>query len=102
MADIRQARKALTSRILDGDGWASRPDRRAAFHNIGLAEPLGTLVDKVAKAAYTITEEDVVSVKASGLSEDEVFELIVCAAIGQASRQYDSALVALDAVTGRK
>jgi alkylhydroperoxidase/carboxymuconolactone decarboxylase family protein YurZ len=34
-------------------------------------------------------------VKESGLSEDEVFELVVCAAVGQAARQYESALAAL-------
>ena len=30
------------------------------------------------------------------LDEDQIFELIVCAAIGQATRQYEAALVALD------
>jgi len=30
-----------------------------------------------------------------GLSEDQIFELVVCAAIGQATRQYQSALGAL-------
>ena len=33
--------------------------------------------------------------------EDQIFELVVCAAIGQATRQYDSALAALDAATRR-
>jgi alkylhydroperoxidase/carboxymuconolactone decarboxylase family protein YurZ len=34
-------------------------------------------------------------VRASGLTEDEVFELVVCAAVGQATRQYEAALAAL-------
>ena len=38
--------------------------------------------------------------KESGLSEDQIFELVVCAAIGQATRQYQSALGALDPVIG--
>ena len=40
MSDIRQARKALARRILEGDGKASPSERRAAFNNSGLAEPL--------------------------------------------------------------
>jgi hypothetical protein len=40
--------------------------------------------------------------KASGLSEDQVFELVVCAAVGQSARQYETALEALDqALSGK-
>ena len=99
MADIRQARKALTSRILEGDGNASPSDRKAAFNNNGLAEPLGPLVDKVARHAYLVTEEDFVAARESGHSEDQIFEILVCAAIGEASRQYDTALAALETAT---
>jgi hypothetical protein len=49
MSDITQARTALVARILEGDGSASHAQRRAAFDNAGLAEPLKTLIDKVAK-----------------------------------------------------
>ena len=50
MSDIRQARKTLASRILEGDGKASSSARRAAFNNSGLAAPLGVLVDKGCEA----------------------------------------------------
>ena len=83
MSDITQAHKALVARILEGDGRASPAQRRAAFDNAGLAEPLCTLIDKVVKHAYTVTDEDIASAKASGLSEDQIFELAVCAAIGR-------------------
>ena len=102
MSDIRQARKALLSRILKGAGKASPSERRAAFNNAGLAEPLGTLVDKVARHANRVIDEDIAAARESGLSEDQVFEIVVCAAVGQATRQYDSALVALEAATGRE
>jgi hypothetical protein len=36
------------------------------------------------------------------LLEDEIFELVVCAAFGEASRQLNSALAALDAATGAR
>lgn len=102
MSDIRQARKALASRILEGDGKASPSERRAAFNNHGLTEPLGTLVDKVARHAHRVTDEDIAAVRESGLSEDHVFEIVVCAAIGEATRQYDTALAALEAATGKE
>ena len=35
----------------------------------------------------------------AGLPEDEIFELVVCAAFGESSRQLNSALAALDAVS---
>ena len=100
MSDITRTRKALVARILAGDGKASHAQRRAAFDGAGLAAPLNTLIDKVAKRAYTVTDEDVAAAIASGLSEDQIFEIVVCAAIGQATRQYDAAVAALQAATG--
>jgi hypothetical protein len=105
MSDIRQARTALTQRILEGAGKASPSERRAAFNNSGLAGPAGpvdALVDKVARNAYRVTDKDFAAARASGLSEDQIFEIVVCAAIGQATRQYDTALVALDAAATAK
>jgi hypothetical protein len=95
MTDITEARKALIARILEGDGRASHSQRRGAFDNAGLDAPLTMLTGKVAKHAYKITEEDIAAARASGLSEDQIFELVVCAAVGQATRQYDTALAAL-------
>ena len=102
MSDIRQARKALTSRILEGDGKASHSDRQTAFNNSGLAERMGMLVDKVAKHAYAVNDLDIAAARDSGLSEDQVFEIVVCAAIGEATRQYETALAALQAATGKE
>ena len=80
---------------------ASRGQRRAAFDDAVLGEPLHTLISKVARQPAQITDEDVAAVKAAGLSEDEIFELVVCAAIGQATRQYETALGALATVITR-
>lgn len=99
----RTAHRTLVTRVLEGDGRASRAERRAAFNNVGLASPLRTLIDKVARQPARVTDEDVAAVLASGTSEDQLFELVVCAAIGQATRQYEMALEALDeAMTGEK
>jgi alkylhydroperoxidase family enzyme len=99
MSDIKKAHEALVSRILKGDGRASRAQRGGAFDNAGLDEPEKTLINKVANAAHTVTDEDMAQARASGLSEDQIFEMVVCAAVGQATREYNSALVALAAAT---
>ncbi len=96
MSDIAEARRALVSRILEADGKATRSLRMAAFSNSGLAEPLDVLVDKVATDASAVTDDDINAAKRSGRSEDQLFEMMVCAAIGQATRQYDSAIEALE------
>jgi alkylhydroperoxidase family enzyme len=98
MADIRQAREALITRILEGDGQAPHAQRRAAFDNTAHDEPLATLTGKVANRAHEVTDQDVAAVRASGLSEDQIFELAVCAAVGKAARQHDAALAALAAL----
>ena len=102
MSDITQARRELVARILGGPGRAARDQRRAAFDNAGLATALDTLVDKVAMHAHRVTDEDIDAAKATGLSEDEIFELVACAAVGQATREYEGALAALDLATGRR
>ena len=97
--NITHARKALVTRILEGDGKASRAQRRGAFDNAGLPTSVNKLIDKVTKHAYRVTDDDVAAARASGLSEDQIFEMVVCAAIGQAGRQYEQALAALAAAT---
>ena len=97
MEEKRTAHQALVNRVLEGDGRASRAERRAAFDDATLIEPLRGLISKVAKNPTQITDDDIAGLKEAGLSEDQIFELVVCAAVGQATRQYQNALSALDA-----
>ncbi|MGO8695684.1 MAG: hypothetical protein ACLQMF_18640 [Rectinemataceae bacterium] len=92
----RTAHTELVEHILEAPGRAAASLRRAAFDNKGLGAPLDTLIDKVAMQPARVTDEDLGAVKAVGLTEDQVFELVICAAVGQSSRQYTSALEALD------
>jgi hypothetical protein len=102
MSDISNARRELLARILDGEGKAPSSQRRAAFDNssTSMTEPLRLLVEKVASGAHAVTDADVARAVATGLSEDEVFELVVCAAVGEAERQYGAARAALEAALG--
>ena len=94
---VNRYRKALVDRVLRGPGSARHDRRRAAFDNHGVDGPARTLVDKTARCAWTIVDEDVEAAKRAGLSEDQIFELVVCAAVGQATRQLDTAMAAVEA-----
>lgn len=93
----RRYRAAAVANVLEGAGKASREERRAAFDNRGVSAAGQALIDKVARHAYRVTDEDIAAAKTAGLTEDQIFELCVCAAMGQATRQYDAAIAALDA-----
>ena len=93
MTDITQLHRALVARVLDSDG-TSPPELPS--------EPIRTLIEKVAYRAYSVTDEDIAAVRAAGLTEDQIFEIVVCAAIGQANRQYTSALAAVANATGER
>jgi hypothetical protein len=102
MSNVQALQDELVAAILEGDGKASRAQRRAAFDNAGLPEPLRRLVDDVAHRAHAVRDEDIAAARAFGLSDDQLFELVVCAAVGQAARQYSSARAALASTTGKE
>ena len=101
MSKATEYRKAAVQRALEGPGHASNAQRRAAFDNVGVAEPSRALIAKVTQNAWKVTDEDFAAAKAT-VSEDELFDLTVCAALGQATRQIDAALAALDVAITEK
>jgi hypothetical protein len=92
----RAAFEALRDRLLNGAGRASPEQRAEAFN----APPPDGLLAKVATDPTRITDADFASAVADGLSEDQLFELVICAAVGQSARLYDAGLVALAAALG--
>jgi hypothetical protein len=94
---VTRLRKEVVERALHGKGVAAGDSRRAAFDNQNVPAASRALIDKVTKNAWKVTDEDVAAVKQAGVKEDEIFELAVCAALGQATRQLESALAALAA-----
>jgi len=101
MTDIGRLHEELVARVLGNKATATTQMRRVAFDDSCLDEPMRTLVAKVAHNADQVSDDDIADARAAGLSEDQIFEIVVCAAIGQADRQYRSALAALAAATGR-
>ena len=99
----RAAHRALEDRILNGEGRASPEQRARAFGNAGLAPPLDGLLGKVATRPAQVTDEDFAAARAAGVTEDELFELVICAAVGQSARLYNAGLAALaDAVAAEE
>lgn len=85
----------LEQRIVTGEGSASSDLRAKAFAGHELPEPLTTLLEKVAKHSYQVTDADFASALTAGYTEDQLFELVICAAVGESSRLYHSGLAVL-------
>jgi hypothetical protein len=95
----RAAHRALVDRVLNGAGRASAEQRSSAFSNAGLPPPLDALIGKVATRPTQVTDADFAAAKASGFSEDQLFELVISAAVGQSARLYEAGLAALAEAT---
>ena len=93
--DKQTAFRALVDRILTGEGTAAADERARAFGNDGLSPPLRALIGKVTGRPVLVSDADFAAAKAAGYSEDQLFELVICAAVGQSSRLYEAGLAAL-------
>ncbi len=95
----RSLHRLLVDRILRGPGQAPADQRAAAFDDAGLPDPLRPLLDKVASRSAEVTDADFAAATQAGFSDDQLFELVICAAVGQATRQYEAGLTALAEAT---
>jgi predicted metal-dependent phosphotriesterase family hydrolase len=93
--DRKFIHERLVKRLVSGDGTTSPEDRVRAFNHADLTEPLEMLLAEVATGAGHVTDEAIDRAKMAGFTEDQIFELVVCAAVGAATRQYESGLTAL-------
>ena len=74
--------RAIKQRILTGPGMAPPELRAKAFADSDLPEPLATLLDKVARRSFQVTDADFAAAVAAGFTEDQLFELVICGAVG--------------------
>jgi hypothetical protein len=86
-------------RILTGPGRVSSDLRGRAFSNADLPPPLQTLIGKVTTRPTQVTDADFAAARASGFTEDQLFELVIAAAVGQSARLYEAGLAALAEAT---
>jgi hypothetical protein len=97
--DKRSIHQLLVNRILRGPGRAPADQRARAFDNAELPEPLRLLLDKVATKSAQVTDADFATAREAGFTDDQLFELVICAAVGQSTRQYEAGLAALAEAT---
>ncbi|HEY3728187.1 MAG TPA: hypothetical protein VGL51_13485 [Solirubrobacteraceae bacterium] len=91
----RSIHRLLVNRILQGPGRAPADQRARAFDNAKLPEALRPLLDKVATKPAQVTDADFARATAAGFTDDQLFEVVICAAVGQSTRQYQAGLAAL-------
>lgn len=96
--EAQHLRQQVVNRVLHGEGVTRTDARRAAFDNTGANPATRDLTNKVAQNAWKVTGNDVAGAKAKGASDDEIFELVIAAALGQSTRQIDAAMRRLNEV----
>ncbi len=95
----RSIHQLLVNRILRGPGRAPADQRVSAFDNAELPESVRPLLNKVATKPAQVTDADFATASEAGFTDDQLFELVICAAVGQSTRQYEAGLAALAAAT---
>jgi alkylhydroperoxidase family enzyme len=85
----------LERRVLDQPGTLDPSVRRAAADGGTVPEAVAGYADKVRRAAYTVTDEEVAHLLATGWTQDQLFELTVAAAFGAARRRLQIGLDAM-------
>jgi alkylhydroperoxidase family enzyme len=87
--------RRVVDAVLAGPGTLDPSIRRAAAEGADLPEPLRGYLDKVARHAYKVTDEDVVALREAGYSEDQIFEATVSCALGAGLRRLEAGLAAI-------
>jgi alkylhydroperoxidase family enzyme len=96
---MRSIHGLFVDRIRRGPGRAPADQRAAAFDNDDPPEGVRLLVDKVAANSSEVTDADFATAIEAGYTDDQLFELVICAAVGESTRQYEAGLAALAEAT---
>lgn len=89
--------RRVVEAVLDGPGELDPSVRKAIAGESGGQIPPALLpyLDKVAHQAWTMTDEDIQALRRAGLSEDQIFEATVAAALGAGLERLRAGLTAL-------
>ena len=88
-------RDRVLQRVLDGAAESDPAIRSAAADGTSLPPELQPLVDKIHHHAYTVTDDDIARLQTK-YGDDQLFELIVSAALGASHKRLLAGLAALD------
>lgn len=89
------ARRALEDAVLRGPGRTGPGLRQRAAERRDVPEDLRGLLDKIERHAHKVTDEDLAALK-SRYPDDELFEIVVAAALGSAGVRLRAGLRALE------
>lgn len=81
--------------VYGGPGHSDSAVRHAAAAGAGTPADLHTLVDKIHHHAYKVTDADFAPLR-TAYTDDQLFEIIVSAAIGASEKRLFAGLAALD------
>jgi alkylhydroperoxidase family enzyme len=81
--------------VFEGPGESDPAVRRAAADGAGVPADLQALVDKVHRHAYKVTDEDIARLRTT-YSDDQMFEIVVSAALGASRKRLFAGLAALE------
>jgi len=96
MDDRHQAgRRLLEAAILRGPAHLDPRVREAIAEHLESPEALRALIEKVRHQAYRVTDEDFAPLRGR-YSEDELFEVVVAAALGAALTRVRAGMQALE------
>lgn len=84
-SELRRAVEARAARL----GAGERPE-------LAVPKDMTDYVDKVARYAPDVTDEDIAALKAAGYSEDAIFEVTVAAALGAGFARLEKGLALLE------
>jgi hypothetical protein len=93
-------RDQVLDRVLDGPGESDTSLRRAAADGKGLPADLQSLVDKIHAHAYKVTDDDLARLQPK-YGDDQLFEIIVSAALGASRKRLSAGLDALEKTRDR-
>jgi hypothetical protein len=83
------------ARVLEGDSETNSAFRQAVAAGRGVPADLKALVDKIHENAYKVTDADIAGAQAK-YGDDQMFEVVVSAALGAARIRLAAGLKALD------
>jgi hypothetical protein len=81
--------------VFDGPAETEPALRRAVAEGKGVPADLQPLVDKIHRHAYRVTDDDLARLR-STYSDDELFEIVVSAALGASRQRLLAGLAALE------
>src|SRR5262245_9401128 len=93
----RELRAGVKAAILGDGGALDRRTRERAFNGVGAPGAIAEYVATVQRNAYRVHDDMIAAVRHAGLDDRGIFELTVATAVGEATRQFEAAMAALEA-----